>query len=211
MTFVLLFLAGVISCFGVCGLSCSVLVVPYLVLTAHGYKQILNKYIGFIIPKFFTQMSLFFIAILAGHGVLSALSGFKDTIYTVLGIIIIIIGCILIFRRENVLCFLPVDRFMLNREYEHHLLGAIMGLFPCLPRVGIISFVAFKSESYLQGIGYALSYSLGEVLSLYLLLNVFHILLTKFLSSGIRKIITGVFGVLLIVLGCILIHTALTK
>lgn len=201
MNFVLLFLIGIVSCFGVCGIPCGPLVVSYLALTSSDYKQRLIKLVGFFVPKFMVQLAICILLFFFGRFILNLLGPFRYAIFVVLGLFLIFIGLMLILKREKVLCeFFPQSLFV-KKEFEHHMLGALLGFFPCLPRYGVFSYIALNSDVLSETLSAAIVYNSGEFISLFLLLNVFHILLTKYLSSKIRVYITKILGVFLVLLG----------
>lgn len=211
MEYILFFLAGLGSCFGVCGLTCSPVVMPYLVLTSKNSNERIKGFLKFITSKLLVSSLLCLLIIFFGHSLIKIFETFRSQIYILIGFIIIALGSIFIFTRNKILCFFLPKDFLIKRQYELFLLGGIVALFPCLPRLGIFSIITFCSKNIFQGMGYFYIYFLGEMISLFLLLNVFHLAITRFLSSKLREIFFIVLGVIIIFFGVNLVLKGLLK
>lgn len=201
-----LFLAGIGSCFGVCGLVCSPIILPYIAMQISSFSERLKSFAMFIVAKTVTQVFLGIIIIVFGQSIIRTLSYVKSEIFIIVGGLIILLGLVMIFTREKVLCYFLPTEFLLKRKFEIYTLGIFMGLFPCLPKLGIFSSIAFSSKNALDGVKFMAIYTSGEILSLFVLLNILHLFITKIVTSKLRVITAKIFGIIITVLGARLIY-----
>lgn len=168
-----LFFTGLTAGAGPCLLSCMPVFLPLLAATAGKTAQGLVATIMFAAGRLTAYLTLGF---LAGWSIriLDKLTGSATVpmiINIVAAVFIIVLGVFIIAGRDISLPFCRrFYKYFIDKNYQSmFILGILLGIAPCLPLIGVLTYIAVKASSPWQGLWYAGSFGIGNVLSLLLL------------------------------------------
>lgn len=84
------------------------------------------------------------------------------------GVFIVILGVLISLGRDVASPFCRrFYKYFIDKNYQSmFILGILLGIAPCLPLIGVLTYIAIKASSPWQGLCYAASFGIGTVLSL---------------------------------------------
>lgn len=159
---------------GPCLLSCGPVLISYIAGTKKTALQGLYTWLVFSLSRFFATVLLGLIAGLLGAGLFSRfyyeVSGYL--IWLAAGIFICFLGLLLLVGILEKFKFCSVLNYSFIRHDTKSLmiLGFLMGLLPCMPFAGVISYITMASAHYIQGVLMAAAFGLGTAISPLILL-----------------------------------------
>ena len=168
-TVIYLFLSGIALSVGPCIGSCGPLLVSYTAGTKTGAKQILRVYLLFSLGKTCAYVLLGIVAgacaQLFAHGAFSL--AVTKYVFFAGGLFIVFIGILMFFGKESPvkLCRFFNDVFIRKDAKSLFLFGVVIGLSPCGPLLGILSYVSLISLSWVKAAVYMFVFSLGTAVS----------------------------------------------
>jgi len=203
---------------GPCLASCGPVLISYIAATKRSALQGLHSWFIFSLSRFLVTVFLGFIAGIAGAGLFSRLyygiSG--PIIWLTTGAFISFLGILIFFGMHT--------RFkacgVLNQSLIQHdtksliTLGALIGILPCVPLIGVISYITMTSTHYTHGILMAAAFGLGTAISPLAFLAMAAGAIPKFKLLQDKKalvIFQRICGVILIFLGAQVVVSALMK
>ncbi len=136
-------------------------------------------------------------------------SGVPVIINILAAIFIITLGVFITAGRDISLPFCRrFYKYFIDKNYKSmFILGILLGIAPCLPLIGVLTYIAIKASSPWQGLLYAGSFGIGNILSL-LLLGGFSagvIVQGKQRAGRGQKIMIQACGIFLVVWGILLV------
>lgn len=172
-----LFLSGLALGMGPCMASCGPLLISYSAATKSGFKDSLRLYLVFSLSRVVVYM---FFGILVG--LFSQVFVNQDYqlhaaryLYLAGGIFIFIIGVLIVLGKEPKLrlCRLLRKNLVENDTKSIFIFGLIVGISPCAPLVGVLSYIGMVSFSWLKGLILSLAFGIGTVISPLIFLVIF--------------------------------------
>jgi len=163
-----LFTAGLVLGASQCVISCVPMLVLYVAGTREGWKEGLKATLIFSFSRLFAYVLLGLVAGFSGMFLADLLQNpeFGSYLWISAGAFLSLLGVLVILGKE--------PRFYLCRALSQHtvsdstksmaLLGFIVGVAPCAPLLGILTYIAFSVESPLVGAFYALCFGVGTAI-----------------------------------------------
>ncbi|MBN1383744.1 MAG: sulfite exporter TauE/SafE family protein [Elusimicrobia bacterium] len=198
------FLAGIGLGLGPCFLFCLPIIVPYILGKSSTVREGLRLTVIFSLGRIFSYSILGFTAVYLINTANIQILLFKK----IAGIFIILTGITYLFsRREYKICGILNGWFVKKSQYNIFIIGILIGLSPCAPLIGVLTYILCKSSIPIVGFGYGLSFGIGTSLSPILIAGLAAGGLSGIISKRrnllfLTKIITGIalvyFGVKLI-------------
>lgn len=179
-----LFISGIIFGTGPCLASCGPILISYIAAFKKGPLQAFFCWLIFSVSRIFVYVILGALAGIIGGNLYQSyyweMPGF--VIWFLGGIFICMLG-ILTMLGKNIpskICQRLQGIFIKKDIKSIVTLGIIIGLFPCAPLIGIISYVSMLSIHSYQGIILMLSFGLGTMISPLLILSLGTGIIPKF-------------------------------
>jgi sulfite exporter TauE/SafE len=190
ITFIQLFIIGLtFGMSGPCLLSCTPILLTYLVSAKEKISQSLIEVFLFSLGRLFAYLIQGYLAGLSGKLLRDILSrNLSFLLRPSAGLISIVLGFFILFSREknSFLCRLALK----NKKVifsSVFILGFIIGIAPCSPLLILLSQIALISENAFSGMRYALFFGLGTFLSGFIIIGglagIFKGILQRFLKS----------------------------
>ena len=209
-----LFIIGVLLSWGPCFSFCAPLTLPFIAATQKGWRQGLKLSLVFSLARIVPYVILSIISAILGQYLISNFyeGQAKTVIYFVVGAFISLLGIIILIGKSPYLHLCaPVKRIGPGGVKEMALLGLLVGFAPCLPLLGVLAYIAFHTQDFLQGALLGLTFGAGTLVSPLILCGslaggVSLILLKKPL---VYKIFSRACGVILVYFGIDMIIRAL--
>ena len=210
-----LFTAGVVLGASQCVISCLPILALYVAGTREGWREGLKATMIFSFSRLFAYVLLGFVAGFAGTLLADLLQspGFGSYLWISAGALIALLGVLVILGREPHFHFCrALSRHTINDSTKSMaLLGFIVGVAPCAPLLGILTYITFSANNSLMGAFYALCFGIGTsiitpIVLLGILSSVFPRLLFK--NPKILDIFRRSCGLLLLFFGARLIMDA---
>ena len=210
--FVELFIAGFTLGLGPCFLFCAPILFPYILAKGTTAKE------GFRTTAVFSLGRLIAYGILGFAAVylLNTLNIQNVYFKKITGLFIILIGIAYIFtpldnkcltgfsRAEHKICG-SLNKFLIEKlRFNMLILGLLVGLSPCAPLVGILTYILVKSTTPFTGLLYGVSFGLGTFFS--------PLLIAGFVAGGLSELISRhpkMFSFTKILSGIILVYFGL--
>ncbi|MEW6556483.1 MAG: sulfite exporter TauE/SafE family protein [Elusimicrobiota bacterium] len=171
-----LFLAGLGFGFGPCFLFCAPVISSYIFAKGLNHKEGLKWVIVFSIGRIAAYSILGLVAVAFVNTVGIQKNIFKQTA----GILIILLLPLYEFGKENIKFCSFIHRYFNNKTQTGSLLlGLFIGLTPCIPLIGILTYIACKSANIFYGFLNGLVFGLGTLFSPLILLGIFSGLLAN--------------------------------
>jgi sulfite exporter TauE/SafE len=207
--YVNLFLVGLALGWGPCLVSCAPLLLPYIAATKGGWKEGLNSALIFTSARLTAYVLLGLLV-----GISSELTGQlvsdKSAVYIQRfgGVFLCMLGLVIIMDKDYhlPLCRILQRQFLSRSGVSMFILGFITGVLPCLPLLGVLSYIALTAKTPVMGAFYGLAFGVGNSLSPLIPLGILAGIIPKAFEE--RKIIIRICGFLLIFAG---IHLAFFK
>ncbi|HOX54754.1 MAG: sulfite exporter TauE/SafE family protein [Candidatus Omnitrophica bacterium] len=185
-----LFLSGVALGMGPCMASCGPLLISYSAATKTGLKDSIRLYLIFSLSRIIAYLIL---GVLVGF--LSELFIYQNYqmhlsrfFYFAGGIFIFAIGLLIILGKEPrfKLCRLLRKNLIENDAKSIFIFGLVIGISPCAPLIGVLSYIGMVSFSWVKGLLLSLSFGLGTVISPLIFLVVFSSFINKLFKDKER-------------------------
>jgi len=163
-----LFTAGLVLGASQCVISCVPMLALYVAGTREGWREGLKATLVFSFSRLFAYVLLGLVAGFSGMLLADFLQnpGVGLYLWTSAGAFISLLGVLVIIGRE--------PRFHLCRALSQHtvndstksmaLLGFIVGVAPCAPLLGILTYIAFSVKDSLLGAVYAFCFGVGTTI-----------------------------------------------
>ena len=161
------FILGLTVGLGPCLLFCGPIVISYITGTKDDWKTGLKVTLIFSISRIVPYLILGFCAGIAGEKLLPLLNA--DThrfirvipgIFTVFLAFLIILGNV----SRNPLCRMLDKIFVGNKNIGLIAVGFLMGFMPCIPMIGLLSYITFGIKNPWAGVLYAFLFGLGTLI-----------------------------------------------
>lgn len=207
-----LFLLGLSLSFGPCLLFCSPILLPYIAATKKGWKEGFKNAIVFSLSKTVAYLFLGVLAAFLGAAIHDIISAKIKIIFISGGLLISLMGIIIILGIGTKYSFCPkwCKELAIEGLRGTVLLGLIVGILPCIPLLGAITFIAVSSKNILEGFIYALCFGTGVFISPLLLLGPLAGIISKLISKNkiLSWILTRLCGIILVLMGISLAFSA---
>jgi len=169
-----LFIIGLTVSFGPCLLFCSPVILPYIAATKKGWREGLKSVLIFTLSRLVAYTILGLLVGLLGRLLTEKLYRFDNFLFILGGLFITLLGILIIFGKDPQLRLCQVlRRYTVDSERGGLiLLGITVGLLPCLPLLGVLTYIALRATSFWQGALYGFSFGMGTVISPLILFGV---------------------------------------
>lgn len=180
-----LFIIGIAVSFGPCLASCGQVILPYIAATKRGWREGFKATIIFSFTCLVVYVILGLLAGLLGRMLVIWFRQFGYLIFLTGGIFVSIIGVIIILSKGSGHRFCQ----FLNRQVADDdikgpvLLGLTLSILPCLPLLGVLAYIALRSQNLWEGAFYGFAFGLGKFISPVIPLGV--------LAGGLSKGVAG--------------------
>jgi cytochrome c biogenesis protein CcdA len=164
-----LFAAGFVFGIGPCFLFCAPLILPYII------SKGLDKKGGFKATVFFSigRIAAYSVLGFASVALLDTLTIRKNIFKQSLGALIIIIVLFDLLKGPVKFCGLLGKKYFEKTNLNSFAAGVLIGLSPCAPFLGVLTYIVAKSDSPLLGLVNGFSFGLGTFFSPLVLLGFF--------------------------------------
>lgn len=209
-----LFIIGVTVSFGPCLASCSPPILLYIAATRQGWREGFMAILAFSFARLVTYGLLGFLAGLFGRLLTEQLHQFDYLFFLVGGMLISLLGLLIILGKEprSHLCQVLRRQIVDNSIKGPILLGLSLGLSPCLPLLGVLAYIALKTQNLWQGAFYGLAFGIGKLISPLIPLGVLASAFSKLIKSQrIYSFFSRLCGFILFLIGVDLIVSKLLK
>ena len=168
-----LFLSGLALGSGPCLVSCGPLLISYIAATKTDFKAGLLVYLIFSFSRISVYLVLGFLTGVFSQEIIHKIFGQGSLIFFLIGLFILLLGLLIILGiQPNLrLCKLWEEKFIKKDTKSIITLGILFGITPCLPLVGILSYISIVSKSIITSLLYMLSFGIGTLVSPLLLLS----------------------------------------
>lgn len=156
-TFIELFLAGISLGMGPCFLFCAPVLFPFIVLRGRQWRKGLNLIILFSAGRVLAYCIL---AILATVFI-KTIGVDKMVFRQIAGVFIIFIVVFDFLKPGAGVCGFIGRRLAAAHDINMFLLGLLIGLAPCAPLIGVLTYIAAKSDNIFAGLLGGLSFGIG--------------------------------------------------
>jgi len=160
-----LFMIGIASSYGACFVSCWPIALPYVTAAGEGLRGRLYAALSFLSAKLVVYVVLGTVAALLGRMMTGWIAQHAQTLFTLSGIAIIILGVRAAFTGKHP-CGAYVKRFRIKgKAASAALLGVIAGILPCATSTAVLAYIAFSAENPLIGASLGFAFGLGKFFS----------------------------------------------
>lgn len=195
------FLAGIALGNGPCLFACLPIVMSYIVAKGSDWKSGLRVSLIFSLTRLFAYSVLGALSVAAYRFVNSTLSQYSVYIKITTGILILLIGILYILgRNTSMLCRITHKYLEKKQETNSVIIGLLIGFSPCLPLLGVLTYIAATADTVFDGLLFGIAFGAGTFLSFIVPFGV----LAGLISENALKV-PKLFTVLRIVSGVILI------
>lgn len=160
-----LFLSGLALGVGPCSLFCLPILIPYVASTREGLVEAVKATLAFSLSRLSAYTLLGLLAGFSGEQLVSILgrTEFDLYIWIVGGFFIFILGLLILLGREPKMA---LGRLLMRHTIDDSLksigfIGFVIGITPCAPLIGILTYIALSVKAPLMGAFYALCFGLG--------------------------------------------------
>jgi len=160
-----LFLTGLALGASQCTLTCGPVLGLYVAGTSNGWRDGLKSTITFSLSRLLCYLLLGFIAGVSSVFITDILSGhdFSFYVWILAGSFISLLGALIILGKEPhlKLCRLLNRHTVDDSTRSMALLGFIIGITPCAPLLGVLTYIALTAKGPLLGMFYSLCFGIG--------------------------------------------------
>jgi len=169
-----LFLIGLFLGAGPCLASCGPVLVCYIAATKNDYRRALFSYLVFSFGRIFVYLVFGLLVGIFSQEIIRKLTNKFNFIFLFTGLFIVSLGFLIILgtKANFKFCRLLEDKLIKKDTKSIITLGILFGITPCLPLVGILSYISIVSKSIVTSLIYMLSFGMGTLLSPLLLLSI---------------------------------------
>jgi hypothetical protein len=164
-----LFITGIIMGSGPCLLSCGPILLSYIAGTKSSALQGLKCWAVFSLSRLLSTIFLSFLAGLVGTALFRRfyweVSGY--IIWGITGLFIMFLGFMVFmgFHAKLRVCDILGNAAAQRDKNSVMALGILVGLLPCVPLVGVLSYIAMISTRYYHGIFMGAAFGFGVIIS----------------------------------------------
>jgi len=171
------FVMGLFTSWGACVGFCAPILIPYIAATQKGWLPAFKISVAFSLARIISYVILSLVSATLGQYLIRNFyeGGRGLIIYIAAGSFVVLLG-ILIFIGKRGFC-LPFKKIDKNESAkkggvkEMMCLGFMIGFAPCLPLLGLLTYIAFNAENVLHGAFLGLSFGAGTFISPLILLG----------------------------------------
>ncbi|OGS45998.1 MAG: hypothetical protein A2539_06705 [Elusimicrobia bacterium RIFOXYD2_FULL_34_15] len=157
-----LFLTGIALGFGPCFLFCAPIISSYIFANGANQKEGLKITFVFSFGRIIAYSLLGFSAV----ALINTLDIQKDVFKRAAGILILLILPVYNFGKDKIKFCNFLSKFSEKRNsFNAFFIGLLIGLSPCAPLVGILSYIVVKSENIIFGLFYGFVFGVGTFIS----------------------------------------------
>ena len=164
-----IFISGIILGAGPCLATCGPILISYIAATKNSPLGALKSWFIFSISRVFIYTALGALAGIIGSRLYQSFywesAGF--ILWFASGIFICLLGVLTMFGKNTAskICQ-NLQGFFIKKDTKSIVgLGVLIGLFPCAPLIGILSYISMVSVRFYQGVILAFLFGLGTVIS----------------------------------------------
>lgn len=202
-----LFITGITLGWGPCLSFCTPLVLPYVAATQKGWLSGLKATLVFSFSRIISYMLLSSASVILGqHLVRNFYESERGSIvYIFASVFILLLGAVILigkYPRPHICRFLT--KHIGPQSIKGMIfLGILVGMLPCLPLLGVLTYIAFTSQNVFDGMLSGLIFGIGTLISPLVLLGAFAGEFSSFLSKRplIYRIFSRLCGLILMYLG----------
>ena len=211
-----LFTTGLVLGASQCVLSCVPMLAFYVAGTREGWRDGLKATLIFSFSRLFAYVLLGLVAGFSGVFLANLLQnpGFGSYLWISAGAFISLLGVMVMLGKEPRvhLCRALSQHTVSDSTKSMALLGFIVGVAPCAPLLGVLTYIAFSAKEPLMGAFYALCFGVGTaIITPIVILGVLSSVVPRLLFKSPK--ILGIFrrscGLLLLFFGARLIVDAI--
>lgn len=206
------FLLGITFGSGPCLASCGPLLITYTAGTNKGIKRSIITYLFFSLARICVYIVLGIAVYLLGRFIAyNFFHSFSRIILILGGAFIIFISVLMFLKQNNGFGYVGnVKKFFIKDEKKAaSFFGLIIGLLPCMPLLGILSYAALISHSFFESFIFVLSFGIGTFISPLLILMLFSGYIgQRALKLKYYRFFNGVCALVMFILGVNLILRA---
>ena len=169
-----LFLSGLFLGSGPCLASCGPVLISYIAATKNNFKEGFFVYLVFSLSRIFVYLVLGILVGIFSQKILQGILVKSSPFFLLTGLFILLLGLLIILGNQPNfrLCKL-LQKNLIKKDTKSIIgLGLLFGAMPCLPLVGILSYIGIISKSVLTSLFFMLSFGLGTLVSPLLILSV---------------------------------------
>jgi sulfite exporter TauE/SafE len=163
-----LFLTGVTLGFSSCSLFCIPILIPYIAGTTEGWRASVKATCIFSLSRLSAYVLLGLLAGASGDFLLRAIGGtaFGFYVWVLSGVFVAILGVFMVLGRElqAPLCRTFVKHTIEDSVKSMAFLGFIVGVTPCAPLFGILTYVAATVQDAALGAFYTFCFGVGAAI-----------------------------------------------
>ncbi len=200
-----LFVIGFSSYFGPCLIYCTPVVFPYIAASREDTISRIRAILIFSFSRFFVHIILGLLAVIFGRTLMSVFSDFSEIFFLIFGLVIMLFGILVLLGKKHIWHKpLPgrATKWLKGwRNKDLVLLGVLIALFPCVPRLGVLAYIALEAKTLTQGLLYSSAFGLGEFISPVILFGAVINFLPVILTGKFKLFFNFLCGLLLVILG----------
>ncbi|MFH1201957.1 MAG: sulfite exporter TauE/SafE family protein [Candidatus Omnitrophota bacterium] len=169
-----LFLSGLLLGSGPCLASCGPFLISFIGAQANTPKKGILIYLIFSVSRIFVYLLLGLLAGLFSQEIIHKIFSQDSLIFSIVGLFIVFLGLLIIIKDKTDIraCRFLNQRLIKNDTKSVIISGILFGISPCLPLIGIISYVSLISKTILVSVILMFCFGLGTLLSPLLLLSI---------------------------------------
>ena len=201
------FIAGITLGWGPCLYFCAPILLPYIAATQKGWIGGFKATLAFSLSRIVPYIILSLLSATLGQYIVRSFYGSRAglIIYISAGAFILLLGVIILIGRSPHLHICQSLSKHIGSEGIKGmiLLGMVVGILPCMPLLGVLTYIALTSRNLLDGIFLGLSFGAGTLISPLILFGPIAGGASSLLFKKplVYKIFSRVCGLLLIYLG----------
>ncbi len=163
------FIMGFALSWGPCLFFCAPILIPYIAATQKGWLEGLKATLAFSISRIVPYVILSLISATLGQYLIRIFYGSKAglIIHILASTFILSLGMIILIGKSPHLhiCQSLSKYIHLEGTKGMILLGFLVGITPCMPLFGVLTYIAFTSKNFLDGILLGLTFGAGTLIS----------------------------------------------
>ncbi len=162
------FILGATLSWGPCLSFCAPILLPYIGATQKGWLAGLKVSLAFSLARIVPYVILSLVSATLGQYLIQRFyqADAGSIIYTAAGAFIAFLGIIILLGKSAHLHICPpVKKIGAQGVQEMIVLGLLVGFAPCLPLIGLLTYIAFNVPNFLQGMLLGLTFGVGTLIS----------------------------------------------
>jgi len=208
-----LFILGLSFGAGPCLASCGPLLISYIAARRKNIPKSIITYLLFSVSRILAYIVLGLLVFLSGQLISRIMLNTVPRYFFIGGgAFIVIIGFFTAIGRNSghKLCLRLQEKFLKRDTLTVLILGLIIGIFPCLPLLSVLSYIGLVSKTWLERLLYGLFFGLGTVVSPLIILAALAGLIPRIIAQNnkLYGIVNVICGLIIIFLGARLIIRA---